>query len=113
VIELVIHSDQGQPLVSLMNVDDDGVEVPRTKACRITARLHGPTFLPGRYRINVFVGIPYLEHVDEVPDALEFDVLPPERPWRPYELQITRQIVCRKAEWTCTEVGPVVGARSS
>jgi len=113
VVEIVIHSDQGQPLVSLMNVDDHGVELPKTKACRITARLPGPTFLPGRYRINVFVGIPFLEHVDELPDALEFDVLPPERPWRPYELHITRQIVCRKAEWSCTEVAPVIGARRS
>jgi hypothetical protein len=96
-----------------MNVDDHGVELPKSKACRITARLAGPTFLPGRYRVNVFVGIPFLEHVDELPDALEFDVLPPERPWRPYELHITRQIVCRKAEWTCTVAEEAAGARAS
>ena len=101
VVELVICSDQGQPLVSLMNVDDGGVEVPGVRACRVTARLEGPTFIPGRYRINAFLGIPYLEHVDEVPDAFEFDILPPARPWRPYELHITRGLMCRKATWTC------------
>ena len=101
VLELVVLSDQGQPLVSVMNVDDEGVALPSATACRVTARIPGPTFLPGRYRLNVFLGVPYLEHVDEIPDALEFEVFPPERPWRPYELQITRQIVCRKADWTC------------
>ena len=99
--ELTILSDQGQPLVSLMNVDDGGVALPSTRSCRITARIEGPTFLPGRYRVNAFLGIPHLEHVDEIPDALEFEVLPPVHPWRPYELSMSRQIVCRKAAWTC------------
>jgi lipopolysaccharide transport system ATP-binding protein len=112
ILELVIHSDQGQPLVSLMNVDDDGVELPSAAGCRITARLAGPTFLPGRYRLNAFLGIPHLEHVDEVPDALEFEVLPPVHPWRPYELHSSRQIVCRKASWTCTVDATVAGASS-
>jgi lipopolysaccharide transport system ATP-binding protein len=102
ILELVVHSDQGQPLVSIMSVDDEGVELPSAGACRVTARLTGPTFLPGRYRLNVFLGIPHLEHVDDIPDALEFEVLPPVHPWRPYELHASRQIVCRKAEWTCT-----------
>ena len=66
-----------------MNVDDDGVELPSATTCTITARLPGPTFIPGRYRLNVFVGIPYLEHVDEIPDAFEFEIVAPERPWRP------------------------------
>jgi len=101
VVELVICSDQGQPLVSVMNVDDGGVELPAVNRCRVRARLQGPTFIPGRYRLNAFVGVPYLEHVDEVPDAFEFEITPPESPWRPYELQPTRQIVCRKAEWRC------------
>ena len=102
ILELVILSEQGQPLVSLMNIDDEGVELPSAAACRVTASLSGPTFLPGRYRLNAFLGIPHLEHVDEVPDALEFEVLPPVHPWRPYELHPSRQIVCRKADWTCT-----------
>ena len=101
VIELVVCSDQGQPLLSLMNVDDDGVELPSATTCAITARLPGPTFVPGRYRLNVFVGIPYLEHVDEIPDAFEFEIVAPERPWRPYQLHITRGLVCRKAQWDC------------
>ena len=110
VVELVIHSDQGQPLVSIMNVDDGGVGLPSTVACQVTARIAGPTFLPGRYRVSAFLGIPQLEHVDEIPDALEFEVLPPVHPWRPYELHITRQILCRKADWTCTAVRPATGA---
>jgi len=105
VVELVIGSDQGQPLVSLMNVDDGGVGLPAAGRCRVRARLQGPTFIPGRYRVNAFVGIPYLEHVDEVPDAFEFEITPPENPWRPYELNIGRQIVCRKAAWQC-DVAP-------
>ena len=70
-----ICSDQGQPLLSLMNVDDDGVELPSATACRITARLPARRSFPGRYRLNAFVGIPYLEHVDEIPDALEFEIV--------------------------------------
>ncbi len=106
VVELVICSDQGQPLVSVMNVDDGGVELPATRSCKVRARLTGPTFIPGRYRVNAFVGVPYLEHVDEVPDAFEFDVTAPDYPWRPYELHITRQIVCRKASWECEAAIP-------
>jgi lipopolysaccharide transport system ATP-binding protein len=101
VVELVICSDQGQPLLSLMNVDDGGVELPAAGACRVTARLEGPTFIPGRYRLNAFIGIPNLEHVDEIPDALEFEILPPTHPWRPYQLHITRGMLCRRAAWAC------------
>jgi lipopolysaccharide transport system ATP-binding protein len=101
VVELVICSDEGQPLMSLMNVDDGGAELPPAGSCRVTARLAGPTLIPGRYRLNAFVGLPYLEHVDEIPDALEFEVLPPVQPWRPYQLHITRGMLCRKAQWRC------------
>ena len=106
VVELVVCSDQGQPLLSLMNVDDDGVELPSAPTCTVTARLAGPTFIPGRYRLNVFVGIPYLEHVDEIPDAFEFEIVAPERPWRPYQLHATRGLVCRKAQWDCVVSDP-------
>jgi lipopolysaccharide transport system ATP-binding protein len=99
VVELVICSDQSLPIVSVMNVDDGGDRLPAGKRCRVRARLTGPTFVPGRYRLNAFIGIPFLEHVDEVPDAFEFEILPPQHPWRPYELHPSRQIVCRKAEW--------------
>ena len=101
VVELVVCSDQGQPLLSLMNVDDDGVTLPSATACTVTVRLPGPTFIPGRYRMNAFLGVPFLEHVDEIPDAFEFEIVPPIHPWRPYELHITRGIVCRKAQWEC------------
>ena len=112
ILELVILSDQGQPLVSIMNIDDEGVELPSAAGCHITARLSGPTFLPGRYRLNAFLGVPHLEHVDEIPDALEFEVLPPVHPWRPYELHSSRQIVCRKASWTCSVGAAAAGAGS-
>ena len=101
VVEIVVLSDQGQPLLSLMNVDDGGPELPAAPSCTISARLPGPTFIPGRYRLNAFVGVPYLEHVDEVPDAFEFEIVEPQRPWRPYQLHITRGIACRKAQWSC------------
>jgi lipopolysaccharide transport system ATP-binding protein len=106
VVEIVVCSDQGQPLLSLMNVDDDGVELPSATTCTVTARLPGPTFIPGRYRLNVFVGIPYLEHVDEITDAFEFEIAAPERPWRPYQLHITRGMLCRKARWECVVSDP-------
>ena len=51
--------------------------------------------------MNAFLGVPFLEHVDEIPDAFEFEIVPPIHPWRPYELHITRGIVCRKAQWEC------------
>jgi hypothetical protein len=60
--------------------------------------------VPGRYGINVFLGIPFLQHVDEISEALAFDVLPPVEPWRPYELHQSRGLLCRKAEWSCSDV---------
>jgi lipopolysaccharide transport system ATP-binding protein len=101
IVELVICSDQGQPLLSLMNVDDEGIELPSAAGCTITARLSGPTFIPGRYRLNAFLGVPHREHVDEIPDAFEFEITAPAHPWRPYEMHLTRGMLCRKAEWSC------------
>jgi len=100
VVELVICSAGGQPLVSVMNVDRGGAEIPATTACRVRARLAGPALVPGAYRVNAFVGFPHLEHVDEIPDALEFEVMPPLHPWRPYQMLQTRGPVVRQAEWT-------------
>jgi lipopolysaccharide transport system ATP-binding protein len=37
VVELVICSDQGQPLLSLMNVDDGGVELPSATSCTVSS----------------------------------------------------------------------------
>jgi hypothetical protein len=75
------------------------VDLPARFAARLHATLAGPTFVPGRYRLNLFLGIPYLEHVDEVTDAFEFEILPPTSPWRPYALHDNRGIVCRRAAW--------------
>jgi lipopolysaccharide transport system ATP-binding protein len=100
-LHLVVCSDEGLPLVSLTNIDDPGVELPATDACTMRMRLQGPTFVPGRYRLNVFLGVPYVQHVDEIPDALEFEIAPPERPWRPYELSPASGHVCRTAVWEC------------
>ena len=41
-----------------------------------------------------------MQHVDEIDDALSFEILPPERPWRPYELHPSRGVVCVKADWS-------------
>jgi lipopolysaccharide transport system ATP-binding protein len=103
VLELVICSEEGQPLLSVMNVDNPGVELPAERACRVQARIPPPTLAPGRYRLDLFLGIPYLQHVDEVVEALSFEVFPPERPWRPYPLEQTRGMVCRKADWVCVD----------
>jgi len=73
-----------------MNVDDTGVALPDARSCRVLVRLPGPTFVPGRYRINTFVGVPFLQHVDEISGALTFEVGPPAAPWRPYELYTGR-----------------------
>jgi lipopolysaccharide transport system ATP-binding protein len=104
IVELVVRSHDGEALLSLMNVDDTGVALPDARACRVLVRLPGPTFVPGRYGIDVFVGIPFLQHVDEISGALVFDVLPPVEPWRPYELHQSRGLLCRKAEWSCADV---------
>ncbi len=101
VVELVFYSDDGRPVLSLMNVDDAVGELPSSDACRLRVRLAPPTFVPGRYRLKLFLGIPFMQHVDEIDDALSFDVLPPESPWRPYELSKRHGVMCRKAEWHC------------
>ncbi|MEP7159291.1 MAG: hypothetical protein ABI797_07670, partial [Chloroflexota bacterium] len=106
VLEVLVCSEDGQPLLSLMNVDDTGMALPDARACRVLVRLGGPNFVPGRYQINTFLGIPFLQHVDEVAGALAFEILRPEVPWRPYELYPSRGLLCRKADWTCLEPAP-------
>ncbi len=102
VVELVICSEAGDPLLSLMNVDDPGVELPAGRACRVRACIPPPTFVPGRYRLDIFLGIPDLQHVDVIAEALRFDVLPPERPWRPYSIDEGRGVFLRRADWAVT-----------
>ncbi|HUE89981.1 MAG TPA: ABC transporter ATP-binding protein [Vicinamibacterales bacterium] len=101
VVELVIHTDDGQPLMSLMNVDHEALELSGVQACTVRATLAGPTLIPGRYRLNLFLGWPYLSHVDEIADALEFEITSPNHPWRPYPLHPSRGTVCRVAQWEC------------
>ena len=100
VLELVVSSEDGHPLCSVMNVDDAGVELPDAASCTVRARIAAPTFVPGLYRLRVFLGIPHLQHVDEIEDAMQFEIMPPVHPWRPYELTSIRGHVCRRAEWT-------------
>jgi len=106
VLEVVVCTERGEPLLSLMNVDDAGVELPAGRACRVRVRIPAPTFRPGRYRLDLFLGLPYLQHVDEVVDAIQFDVLPPERPWRPYPVEEGRGVFFRRADWAVLAPGP-------
>jgi len=99
VVEMAFSSEEGQPLFSVMNVDDGGAELPDTDACTLQLRIAAPTFVPGRYRVRAFLGVPHAQHVDEIDDAFEFEVTPPVHPWRPYELSPLRGRMCRRAEW--------------
>ncbi len=101
VLELMFLSEEGQPVTSVMNVDDGAAEFPSAKRCRVRVQIPSPTFMPGRYRLRIFLGIPFLQHVDDIDNALSFEILPPEMPWRPYELHPSRGVVCLKAEWQC------------
>jgi lipopolysaccharide transport system ATP-binding protein len=102
VLELAFSSEEGQPLFSVLNVDDDGVDLPDTTSCTVRLRISAPTFVPGRYRVRAFLGVPFLQHVDEIDDAFEFEIMDPVQPWRPYELTALRGRVCRRGEWHCT-----------
>ncbi len=95
-----VCGDGGEPLCSVMTVDDGGVELPDTPACTLRAVLAGPTFVPGRYRVNTFLGMINVQQADEIHDAFEFEVLPPGEPWRPYEITSAHGVMCRRAEWS-------------
>ncbi|HVN31930.1 MAG TPA: ABC transporter ATP-binding protein [Thermoanaerobaculaceae bacterium] len=99
VLELVVATEAGDPLLSVMNVDDPRTDLPASDAGRVRVRLPGPTLIPGRYRLDIFLAIPHLQHVDEVAGALSFDVSHPERPWRPYEMHPSRGLFCKRAIW--------------
>jgi lipopolysaccharide transport system ATP-binding protein len=113
VLELTLVSEEGHPLFTVMNVDDDGVELPDTDACTVHVRIAAPTFVPGRYRVRAFLGVPFLQHVDEIDDAFEFEVTDPVYPWRPYELSPLRGRVCRRGEWRCAPAVPAAQQRSA
>lgn len=101
VLELTFLTEEGRPITSVTNVDDGACEFPSAHRCRMNIRLKGPTFMPGRYRLKLFLGIPFLQHVDDIDNALAFEILPPEMPWRPYELHPSHGIVCVKGDWEC------------
>jgi lipopolysaccharide transport system ATP-binding protein len=105
IVEVVLHAEDGQALCSLMNVDGEGAGLPDVESCTLRVRVPGPTFVPGVYRLKVFVGIPFLQHVDEIDDALEFEIVPPRRPWRPYELYPAQGRTCRIGEWSYSRSG--------
>jgi lipopolysaccharide transport system ATP-binding protein len=100
VLELMFFNQHGQPLWSVMNVDDPGVELPDTQSCTVRMHLAGPTLVPGNYRIGAFLGIPYLQHVDELPGCFSFQITPPLEAWRPYDLDESHGNSCRKAAWS-------------
>jgi lipopolysaccharide transport system ATP-binding protein len=102
VLEIGFSSDEGHALFTVMNVDDGGVQLPDVTGCTVRLRIAAPTFVPGRYRVRAFLGVPFLEHVDEIDEAFTFEVTPPVHPWRPYELSPLRGRVLRRGEWECT-----------
>jgi len=99
VLEFMFFDSEGTPITSVMNVDDPPVSLPVARACRLQMRLPGPTFVPGLYSINLFLGVPFVQHVDEIRNALSFEITPPVVSWRPYELRAKRGVTCRKAVW--------------
>jgi lipopolysaccharide transport system ATP-binding protein len=103
VIELQFFNEQGQPLTTVMNVDEPGLELPEETSCTVRMRLPGPTFVQGTYSVNTCLGIPFVQHVDEIREALVFEVMPPGNAWRPYDLYQMRGSMCRKAEWSRVE----------
>jgi lipopolysaccharide transport system ATP-binding protein len=100
-IEIVVSTADGQPLCSLMTVDANAA-LPDAAAATVRVRIPGPAFIPGRYQLRAFLGVPFLQHVDEIDGALEFEIQPPRMPWRPYELSPIRGHVVLRGEWDST-----------
>lgn len=103
IVELMFFNQHGQPLTSVMNLDEPRLELPERQACTVRMTLPGPTFIQGTYHLNVFLGIPFLQQVDEIVQAVTFEILPPINSWRPYDLHEMRGYMCRKAEWSYPE----------
>ena len=104
VVELSISTEEGVPLVHVMNADERGIELPSTNACTLGVKIPGPVLAPGRYRVSITIGLPGMLHEDELRDCLEFQVDPPLRPWRPYPLQASRGLTCRIGTWALSHV---------
>jgi lipopolysaccharide transport system ATP-binding protein len=100
-VEIVISTEDGQPLCSLMTADRGALSLPDAGDATVSVRIPAPTFIPGRYRVRAFLGVPFLQHVDEIDDALEFEIEAPRQPWRPYPLHPSRGAVCVTGEWQC------------
>ena len=99
-VEIVISTEDGQPLCSLMTADRHAIALPDSGGATVSVRIPAPTFIPGRYRLRAFLGVPFLQHVDEIDDALEFEIQAPREPWRPYPLHPSRGAVCVTGEWS-------------
>jgi hypothetical protein len=104
VIELAISTEEGVPLVHVMNADECGVDLPSTNACTLAVKVPGPVLAPGRYRVSITIGLPGMLHEDEVRDCLEFQIDPPVRPWRPYPLQASKGLTCKIGTWALSHV---------
>jgi lipopolysaccharide transport system ATP-binding protein len=100
VVEIMFYDENGCALTSIMNVDDGGAELPNLQYCLVRTRIKSPFFIQGNYRINLFLGIPFSQHVDILTDALSFEVLPPTTPWRPYPLSPKRGYFVGQAQWS-------------
>lgn len=103
VLEINIRSEEGAPLLSLMNVDDGGAELPAERQSTVQFRVPGPVLAPGRYFVSASLGIPDALQVDELRDCLEIRVEQPNRSWRPYPVHASRGLACRLAEWKVME----------
>jgi len=108
-LELTISADDGMPICNLMTLDDGGVVLPASQSCTVRVMIPGPTFVPGRYRLSLFLGVPNFVISDEVIDGFEFEILPPVRPWRPVELTRAKGVVCRRGAWSVVDAGVPAG----
>jgi hypothetical protein len=103
-LQLRLATDEGDPLFNVMSADAPGILLPRAAKATVRVTIPGPTVVPGFYRIaNIFLGVPNLKIADFVNDCFRFEVLPPIRPWRPYDLTTHEGRVCRLATWSLRE----------
>jgi lipopolysaccharide transport system ATP-binding protein len=107
---LTICSEEGGPLCTVMSADDGGAELAESRSCTVRIRIPAPTFVPGKYRVGTFLGIPGAHLSDQLWDALEFEVLPPNAPWRPFALSAQDGLTCRRAAWSVHMGAPEHGS---